>query len=98
MSWDHVYGHCDGILRKNNKDTLAKDLEALGSSSFNSQQSPVCLVDAVSFVQKLASNHKTFAEIGKDIFHKIINEGIAYERIDILFEHTETFQSKTKRC
>ena len=44
------------------------------------------LFDAMSFVQKLDSNHKMFSEIINALFRKVMVEGNPYQRIDVIFD------------
>ena len=51
---------CDGMLRITNKATPSKDLEGSGISAIDSELPTACVIDAMSFVQKLDSNQKCF--------------------------------------
>ena len=85
---------CDGMLRKTNKAILGKDLEESGCSLVNSELSSACVIDAMSFVHKLSSNHKTFEEISKDLFQRMITEGKSYGRIDFVFDKYQSISIK----
>ena len=72
--------------RKTNKATVGTHLEPIaGTSTIASDDSSAYLIDMMSFIQKLPANHKTFSEISKNLFQKILTEGKLYERIDVLF-------------
>ena len=51
FSW--LLATCDGMLRKTNKATICKDLEGSGIRAFDTELSSACVIDAMSFVQKL---------------------------------------------
>ena len=45
-----------------------------------------CIIDAMSFVQETIGNHKTFAQVAKELFLTMMNEGKGCSRIDIIFD------------
>ena len=73
---------CDGMLRKTNKAILGKDLEESGCSLVNSELSSACV------------NHKTFEEISKDLFQRMITERKSYGRIDFVFDKYQSISIK----
>ena len=77
----------DSMPRKTNKATVATHLEPMGGSTLvEPKAASACLIDIMSFIQKLSANFKTFSEIAKDLFQKISNEGKLFQRIDALFD------------
>ena len=74
------------MLRKTNKATISKDLEGSGISAIDSELPTACVIDAMSFVQKLDSNHKMFSKISTALFRKVMVEGNPYQRTDVIFD------------
>ena len=86
----------DSMPRKTNKATVGTHLEPIaGTSTITSEDSSACLIDMMSFIQKLPANFKTFSEISKDLFQKILNEGKSYDRIDAIFDVYRDISIKT---
>ena len=77
----------DSMPRKTNKATVGTHLEPIaGTSTIAPEDSSACLIDMMSLIQKLPANYKTFAEISKNLFQKVLNEGKSYERIEAVFD------------
>ena len=73
-------------FEKTNKATLSKDIEKMGSYVENILPRCACIIDAMSFVQKTIGNHKTFAQVAKELFLTVMNEGKGCSRIAIIFD------------
>ena len=83
------------MLRKPNKATLSKELKMMGSNVENILPRSSCIIGATSFVQETIGNHKTFAQVAKEFFLRIMNEGKEGSRIDIINKECRTIKKRT---
>ena len=60
----------DGTLRKTNKAVLSNNLEKESTYSEEIPENSACIIDAMSIVQKIKGNHKTFKEVAEHYFVK----------------------------
>ena len=78
----------DGTLRKTNKDKAVLS-NNLGKESTPSEEIPensACIIDAMSFVQKIKRNHKTLKEVAETLFRKAMSEKGSCNRVDLIFD------------
>ena len=64
--------NCDGTLRKTNKAALARHIEKRGSTAENVSSPSACIIDAMSFVNKVKGDNKTFGDVS--VFTQIRNQ------------------------
>ena len=75
-----------GSMRKTNKALLAQALEKMSTPVETLSGNIVAIVDAMSIVHKVKGNQKTFGELSKEIFNKILAESTERSRIDVIFD------------
>ena len=76
----------DGSLRRNNKASLAKELQ---KNITRAEEIPLpCarILDGMAMVQKIAGDQKTFAEVADTLMSIVLNEGTNSEHIDVAFD------------
>ena len=75
-----------GSMRKTNKALLAQALEKMSTPVESLAGNIATIVDAMSIVHKVKGNQKTFGELSKEIFSKILTELTERSRIDVVFD------------
>ena len=75
-----------GTLRKTNKAVLGNTLEKLSQIADIIPSKSVCIIDAMSIVQKTKGGHTTFEELSAALFRRMLIEGGTSERIDVIFD------------
>ena len=63
-----------GTLRKKNKAVLSNNLEKESTLSEEIPENSSCILDAMSYVQKIKRKHKTFKEVAETLFRKAMSE------------------------
>ena len=76
----------DRTLRKTNKAVLSNTLEQLPSPAEDIPNNSACIIDAMSLVQKIKGDHKTFKEIAEILFGRIMAESAQCSRVDVVFD------------
>ena len=75
----------DGTLRKTNKAVLSNNLEKESTPEEIPEKS-ACIIDAMSLVQKIKGNHKTFKEVTETLFRKAMSEKGSCNKVDLVFD------------
>ena len=86
----------DGTLRKTNKAVLSNNLEKESTPSENIPDNSACIIDAMSLVQKIKGNHKTFKDVAETLFNKAMSEKGSSNRVDLVFDVYK--QKSIKNC
>ena len=76
----------DGLMRKTNKASLAKELQKNVQAADSIPQPSVCVIDGMALVQRLKGDQKTFAAVAKTLLSRVLNEGGSSDRIDVVFD------------
>ena len=76
----------DGLMRKTNKASLAKELQKNVQSADSIPQPSACVIDGMALVQRLKSDQKTFAAVAETLLGRVLNEGGSSDRIDVFFD------------
>ena len=76
----------DGLMRKTNKASLAKELQKNVQSADSIPQPSACVIDGMALVQRLKSDQKTFAAVAETLLGRVLNEGGSSDRIDVVFD------------
>ena len=76
----------DGMLRKTNKASLSQEIEKLGTPVEDLMPNSAYIFDGMNLVQKTKGDNKTLQDIAKSIFSRVLAEGQAYIRIDVVFD------------
>ena len=76
----------DGMLRKTNKASSAKELQKNVKAANVIPQPSACLIDGMALVQRLKGGQKTFAEIAESLLSMELNEGTSSDRTDVVFD------------
>jgi hypothetical protein len=74
-----------GSMRKTSKAVLSQALEKLSAPVEALPDDTVTVIDAMSIVQKIKGNHKTFGEVSMAIYRKVLAEAKGSRRIDVVF-------------
>ena len=83
ITWSLATTH--GTLRKTNKAVLSNNLEKESTYSEEIPENSACIIDAMSIVQKIKGNHKTFKKVAETLFLKAMSEKGSYSRVDLVF-------------
>ena len=65
---------------------MSNNLEKESTSSEEIPGNSACIIDAMSIVQKIEGNHKTFNEVAETLFRKAMSEKGSYNRVDLVFD------------
>ena len=76
----------DGTLHKTNKAILSNTIEKLSPPAEDIPNNSACIIDAMSLVQKIKGNHKTFKEVAETLFTRIMTERGQSSRADVVFD------------
>ena len=76
----------DGSLRKTNKAALAKELQKSVPFADVIPQPSVCMIDAMTLVQRLEGDYKTFAEVAESLLCLVLHEGSTSNRMNVIFD------------
>lgn len=76
----------DGLLRKTNKASLAKELQKDIDAADVIPQPSACVIDGMALVQRLKGDQNTFAAVAETLFSMVLNEGASSSRIDVVFD------------
>ena len=76
----------DGLLRKTNKASLAKELQKNVQASDAIPHPSACVIDGMALVQRLKGDQKTFAAVAEALLGRVLNEGGTSDRIDVVFD------------
>ena len=76
----------DGSLRKTNKAALAKEVQKRVPFADVIQQPSECMIDAMTLVQRLKGDYKTFAEVGESLLCLVLHEGSNLNRMNVIFD------------
>ena len=76
----------DGLMRKTNKASLAKELQKNVQSADSIPQPSACVIDGMALVQRLKGDQKTFAAVAGTLLGRVLNEGGSSDRIDVVFD------------
>ena len=76
----------DGLMRKTNKASLAKELQRNVQAADAIPQPSACVIDGMALVQRLKGDQKTFAAVAKTLLCRVLNEGGSSDRIDVVFD------------
>ncbi|KAL9977295.1 hypothetical protein ACROYT_G014685 [Oculina patagonica] len=76
----------DGLLRKTNKASLAKELQKNVPASDAIPQPSACVIDGMALVQSLKGDQKAFAAVAETLLGRVLNEGGTSDRIDVVFD------------
>ena len=87
-----------GTLRKTNKAVFSNNLEKESTPSEEIPENSVCIIDAMSLVQKIKGNHKTFKEVAETVFRKAMSEKGSCNRVDLVFDVYKQKLIKNKKC
>ena len=92
-----------GSLRKTSKSVLSQALEKLTESVENLPEGVMIVVDAMSVAQRIKGDHKTFGEVSKFIFRRILAEAKESTRVDVVFDvyrdiSIKNIERSEKRC
>ena len=78
------------MLRNTNKATVSKGLEKMGSIVENILSA--CIIDAMSLVQETIENHKTFAQVTKELFVRMMDEAKDALALTLSLTYTNHYQ------
>lgn len=78
--------NCDGSMRKTNKAALARHLEKQASSEENVTLPSATIIDAMSLVQKLEGDNRTFEELSDQLFNRALQSNPISKRVDVVFD------------
>ena len=84
IPWSLAYS--DGTLRKTNKAVSSNTLEQLSTPAEDIPNNSACIIYAMSLVQKIKGDHKTFKEIAETLFRRIMAESAQCSRVDVVFD------------
>lgn len=76
----------DGLLRKTNKASLAKELQKDIDAADVIPQPSACVIDGMALVQRLKGDQNTFAAVAETLLSMVLNEGVSSSRIDVVFD------------
>ncbi|XP_035662311.1 uncharacterized protein LOC118406391 [Branchiostoma floridae] len=76
----------DGMLRKTNKSSLAKELLKNAQPVDAIPKPSACVIDGMALVQRLKGDHMSFAAIAENLFQRVLNEGSTSQRVDVVFD------------
>ena len=76
----------DGLMRKTNKASLAKEHQRNVQAADSIPQPSVCVIDGMALVQRLKGDQKTFAAVAETLLCRVLNEGGSSDRIDVVFD------------
>lgn len=76
----------DGLMRKTNKASLAKELHKNVEAADAIPQPSACVIDGMALVQCLKGDKKTFAAVAETLLCRVLNEGGTSDRIDVVFD------------
>ena len=75
----------DRTVSKTNEAVLSNNLEK-ESTPEEIPESSACMIDAMSLVQKIKRNHKTFKDVAETLFRKAMSKKVSYNRVDLAFD------------
>ena len=84
MPWS--LANTDGAPRKTNKAALARKLEAKASPADEMEYPNACIIDGMSFAQKMKGDKLTFEELAEQMLISVIQTSASSERIDVVFD------------
>ena len=76
----------DGLLRKTNKASLAKELQKNMTAADMIPQPNTRIIDGMAIVQRIRGDQKTFAEVPDSLMYMVLNEGTDSQHIDVVFD------------
>jgi len=76
----------DGLLRKTNKASLAKELQKNVQTADAIPQPSACVINGMALVQRLKDDQKSFAAIAETLLCMVLNEGATSDRVDVVFD------------